>query len=121
MLSRHRTRCTSISIALVAGLLSPLAGTAQANHVGGVSVTPSTAALAPNTCEPVVVQTQGGTDPVHAVVDVEARSTEILLNETAADIEFCDPTAPGIVNPVTIGAARVTSVPAHRDRWNHRK
>jgi hypothetical protein len=101
-MSIHKERRTGLSLALVASMLVPLAGTAKAAHVESVSVTPGPTALTPDTCEPLVVQTTGGSDPSDALVDVEVRSTEIVLNETAADVGFCDPTAPGVVNPATL-------------------
>lgn len=93
----------STALAMVAALVVPLSGTAVAGHVATVTVTPATTVVAAEQCEPIVVQTTGGTSPTNALVDVEVRSTKIILNESAADVQFCDPSAaPGVVNPVLI-------------------
>jgi hypothetical protein len=68
---------------------------AHASHVETVSITPAVGTVVVDVCGPFLVRTQGGTDPVGALVDVEVEGT------TA--VEFCLP-ASG-VNPVLIDPA----------------
>jgi hypothetical protein len=79
--------------AAVALLISPTV--ARASHVGTVSITPAVGTVVADVCGPFLVQTQGGTDPIGAVVDVEVVGT--------AAVEFCLPAAG--VNPVLIDPA----------------
>jgi len=76
--------------AAVALLMLPTV--AHASHVGTVSITPSVGTVVADVCGPFLVRTQAGTDPIGAVVDVEAVGT--------TPVEFCLPAAG--VNPVLI-------------------
>jgi hypothetical protein len=80
-----------IVVGSLVGLLIPPT-VAHATHVGTVSITPSNSTVVADVCGPFLVQTQGGTDPVGAVVDVEVVG--------ATPVEFCLPAAG--VNPVLI-------------------
>jgi hypothetical protein len=68
---------------------------AHASHVETVSITPAVGTVVADVCGPFLVRTQGGTDPVGALVDVEVEGT------TA--VEFCLPSSG--VNPVLIDPA----------------
>jgi hypothetical protein len=90
--ARHaRARTVAIMVAAAVALLI-VPTVAHASHVGTVSITPTTGTVVAGVCGPFLVQTQGGTDPIGAVFDVEAEGT--------AAVEFCLP-ATG-VNPVLI-------------------
>ena len=99
---KRRPTLAALVLGLVAGTVPALSGPALASHVDSVTVAPPVAAVPQDTCEPIVVTTSGGTNPQDALVDVEVRSTEILLNEAAADVTFCLPGGPEIINPVDI-------------------
>jgi hypothetical protein len=89
--ARHtRVRTTAVMVAVVALLILPTV--AHASHVGTVSITPAVGTVVADLCGPFLVQTQGGDDPIGAVVDVEVEGT--------TPVEFCLP-ASG-VNPVLI-------------------
>jgi len=89
---RHaRARAVAIMVAAAVALLM-LPTVAHASHVGTVSITPSVGTVVADVCGPFLVRTQAGTDPIGAVVDVEAVGT--------TPVEFCLPAAG--VNPVLI-------------------
>ena len=90
--ARHaRARTVAIMVAAAVALLI-LPTVAHASHVGTVSITPAVGTVVADVCGPFLVQTQGGTDPIGAVVDVEVVGT--------AAVDFCLPAAG--VNPVLI-------------------
>jgi len=87
--ARHaRARTVAIMVAAAVALLI-LPTVAHASHVGTVSITPAVGTVVADVCGPFLVQTQGGTDPIGAVVDVEVVGT--------AAVDFCLPAAG--VNP----------------------
>ena len=93
--ARHaRARTVAVIMATAIALLT-LPTVAHASHVGTVSITPAVGTVVADVCGPFLVQTQGGTDPIGAVVDVEVVGT--------TPVEFCLPA--GGVNPVLIDPA----------------
>jgi hypothetical protein len=89
-----RVRTVAVMMAAAVALLM-LPTVAHASHVETVSITPAVGTVVADVCGPFLVRTQGGTDPVGALVDVEVEGT------TA--VEFCLPSSG--VNPVLIDPA----------------
>jgi len=92
----HHAGVRTVAVMMAAAIaLFILPTVAHASHVETVSITPALGTVVADVCGPFLVQTQGGTDPIGALVDVEVEGT--------AAVEFCLP-ATG-VNPVLIDPA----------------
>jgi hypothetical protein len=92
----HHARARTVAVMMAAAIaLLMLPAVAHASHVETVSITPAVGTVVADVCGPFVVRTQGGTDPIGALVDVEVEGT--------TSIEFCLPG--GGVNPVLIDPA----------------
>lgn len=90
----HHAGVRTVAVMMAIALLI-LPTVAHASHVETVSISPALGTVVADVCGPFLVQTQGGTDPVGALVDVEVEGT--------TPVEFCLP-ASG-VNPVLIDPA----------------
>jgi hypothetical protein len=84
-LVKKRLTSAVTAAAVAATLLVPLAGTAKADHVGSVTVTPPFGIDFVDICSPFLVTTSGGTSPENALVDVE------VVGSTP--VQFCVPEA----------------------------
>jgi hypothetical protein len=92
----HHAGVRTVAVMMAAAIaLLILPTVAHASHVETVSITPALGTVVADVCGSFLVQTQGGTDPVAALVDVEV--------EGITPVEFCLP-ATG-VNPVLIDPA----------------
>jgi hypothetical protein len=92
----HHARVRTVAVSMAAAIAILILPTvAHASHVETVSITPAGGTVLADVCGPFLVQTQGGTDPIGALVDVEVEGTTL--------VEFCLPDAG--VNPVLIDPA----------------